>query len=147
MVLRSVIVPVFFALSSAVACPARPQTEARCLSYESTVVKLTGTLTRETFPGPPNYESVRKGDKPEIYWILNVARPICVDAIHTDSGSSPAKEDIRRVQLVFTDSLAYKKYKEFLSKEVVATGTLFAAETGHHHTAVLLTVENLARAK
>jgi hypothetical protein len=36
-----------------------------CLSYEPAVVTLSGTLVRKTFPGPPNYKSVKKGDKPE----------------------------------------------------------------------------------
>ncbi len=34
-----------------------------CLSYEPTEVRLTGTISRKTFPGPPNYQSIRKGDK------------------------------------------------------------------------------------
>jgi hypothetical protein len=126
---------------------AQPSAETRCLGYEPAVVKLTGTLTRETFPGPPNYESVRDGDKPETYLILNLAHPVCVDADKTDTGLNPAQKDIRRVQLVFTGTTGDAKYKDFVSKEVVATGTLFAAQTGHHHTPVLLTVKNLARIK
>jgi hypothetical protein len=31
-----------------------------CLSYEPTLVPLTGTIIRRTLPGPPNYKSVAR---------------------------------------------------------------------------------------
>jgi len=49
-----------------------------CLKYEPEIVKLVGVTTRHTFPGPPNYESVKKGDAPERYWLLRLPRPVCV---------------------------------------------------------------------
>jgi hypothetical protein len=39
---------------------------------------------------------------------------------------------------------AYAAYKELVGKRVVASGTLFGAITGHHHTPVLLTVRTLS---
>ena len=53
-----------------------PQSE--CLSYEPSVVTLSGTLVRKTFPGPPNYDSVKKGDKPETVWFLDLREDVCV---------------------------------------------------------------------
>ncbi len=38
---------------------------AQCLKYEPNVVTLSGTLIRETHSGPPDYENVANGDKPE----------------------------------------------------------------------------------
>jgi hypothetical protein len=146
MVLRTVIVFELFALTLAAVCSAQPQATG-CLSYEPAVVQLTGTVIRETFPGPPNYESVRNGERPETYWILHLEHPICVDADKTDSGYNSAQIDIQRVQLVLAGGAAYKKYKKLLSKKVIATGTLFGSHTGHHHTTVLLTAQNLVRAK
>jgi hypothetical protein len=76
------------ALLSLIAGPLRPQKQTApnqtaptpnapdCLSYEPSVVRLTGTIVRETFPGAPNYASVEQGDKPEVYWFLNLSRPI-----------------------------------------------------------------------
>src|SRR5215472_6654357 len=131
-------------LSGAVACLAQ---QSSCLSYDPSVVKLTGTLTRKTFQGPPNYESVRKGDRPETYWFLDLSQPHCVDADAIQPDLNPAQKGIRRIQLVFLDQSSYKTYSKLLGKRVVATGTLFGEHTGHHHTPVLLTVKTLAAAE
>jgi hypothetical protein len=52
---------------------------------------------------------------------------------------NPGQKNVRRVQLVL-DQTAYERYKALLGRKVVATGSLFGANTGHHHTPVLLTV-------
>ncbi|MBI5888124.1 MAG: hypothetical protein HZB82_05355 [Deltaproteobacteria bacterium] len=41
-----------------------------CLSYWPAKVRLTGTIVEKTFPGPPEFESIEKGDRPETRWIL-----------------------------------------------------------------------------
>jgi hypothetical protein len=46
--------------------------QQECLAYEPAVVQLIGTISKKTFPGPPNYESIKKGDKPETYWVLDL---------------------------------------------------------------------------
>lgn len=116
---------------------------AGCLSYEPTVVSLHGVLHRKTVPGPPNYESLKKGDRPETYWFVNLDSPICVNEDKSEPDLNPARKDIRRVQLAL-DPQAYEQHKNLLGKKVVASGTLFAAITGHHHhTPVLLTVTYL----
>src|SRR5215831_8689740 len=71
-----------------------------CLSYEPTVVKLTGTIISRTFPGPPNYESIKDGDGPETYWLLVLRRPVCVDQ-GKPGEFNEAKKGIRRIQLAF----------------------------------------------
>jgi Domain of unknown function (DUF4431) len=110
-------------------------------------VKLSGTLVRKTFPGPPNYESNRRGDQREVYWLLVLSRPTCVDQSKTDPDIDIANKDIQSVQLVFLDPGYYKRDKNLAGKRVVATGTLFGAISGHHHTPVLLTVASLKKAE
>jgi hypothetical protein len=114
-----------------------------CLAYEPAVVRLTGTLVRKTFPGPPEYQDISRGDEPEVYWLLVLSRPACVseDKVHPDL--NPAHDDIRSLQLVLTAEF-YKKYKHLVGRRVVATGTLFGEHTIHHRTPVLLIVETLA---
>ena len=56
---------------------------------------------------------------------------------------NPAKNDVGSIQLVLAPD-AYAAYKELVGKRVVASGTLFGAITGHHHTPVLLTVRTLS---
>ncbi|HEV7553187.1 MAG TPA: DUF4431 domain-containing protein [Candidatus Angelobacter sp.] len=104
---------------------------SRCLSYEPSVVTLTGTLVSKTFPGPPNYEDVRHRDKPETYWFLKLSNPVCVDEDKAQPDLNPVHKDIRTVQLAVFSEL-YKKYKYMVGGRVVATGTLFGEHTAHH---------------
>ncbi len=110
-----------------------------CLSYEPATVTLNGKITRKTFAGPPNYESIKKGDAPETYWILQLAKPVCVN------GEEPEK-NVSDIQLVLSEK-QYAQYEGLLGKRVFVTGTLFHAETGHHHTDVLLKVRGIKVAR
>jgi len=108
-------------------------------------IRLTGTIVRKTYPGPPEYESVRKGDAPERYWLLVLSNPVCTNEDRPNF--DPAYKNVRRLQLIFDSERAYKKYRSLLGKEAVATGTLFAGNNIHHKTRVLLIVSTLKRAK
>jgi uncharacterized protein DUF4431 len=117
----------------------------RCIQYEPAVVKLSGTLVRQTFPGPPGYESIPEGDQAESFWLIKLASPICVAQDKADPLINTAKRNVRRVQLVVNEKM-YKQYRKLVGRKVVATGTLFGEHTGHHHTPVLLTVSKLEAA-
>ena|SRR5262249_7358003 len=121
------------------------QSEQPCLDYESAKVRLTGTIVRKTYPGPPEYESVRKGDAPETYWLLVLSKAICMNEDRPNF--DPAYKNVQRLQLVFDSEKAYKKYRALLGKHVIATGTLSAGINIHHKTRVLLIVGTLKRAK
>ena len=138
-----------FALSVAfllVTVALEAQNPPACVSYEPSVVQLKGKIVRKTFPGPPNYESIKRGDKAEKFWLLVLSQPICVQQDKKDPDANPAQQDIRQIQLVFGDANAYEIHKELVGKNVVASGTLFGAHTGHHRTPVLLTVRTLEKA-
>jgi hypothetical protein len=117
---------------------------AGCLSYEPALVALRGVLGHATFPGPPNYENARKGDKAETYWFLTLDSPTCVDEDKSQSGLNPRQRNIRKMQLVLKPGM-YEKYRGLVGKRVVATGILFGAHTAHHHTPVLLTVRDIKK--
>ena len=67
---------ILFALAGGVGLTAQDP----CLRYEPAISELTGTIKRVVFPGPPNYESVTRGDKPETCWVLYLPKKVCVDA-------------------------------------------------------------------
>ena len=115
---------------------------AGCKSYGPASVSLHGTLLQKTFAGPPNYEDIRKGDKPETLWLLKLDSPICVSQDKSDPDLNPKQNDVREVELVLNNDVTGRLNLR-LSQRVVATGTLFGAHTGHHHTPVLLTVTYL----
>lgn len=111
-------------LLSATACPG--SVAAECLRYG--VVSLTGRLVQQTYPGPPDYQSVTKGDEPLVIWILQLDRGICV----AGSGSSyPSAYREREIQVVLgTDQYAradeYAQYRHLLGEKITVTGRLQA---------------------
>ncbi len=105
-----------------------------CLAYGKRVT-LAGKLIRQTFPGPPNYESVANGDKPETNWYIELTAPMCVDA--DPQNRQGAVSDVGQVELVVTPE-QYRRHRDLVGRSVRASGILFQAFTGHHHTPVLL---------
>jgi hypothetical protein len=122
--------------------------QANCLSYVMPYVKLKGTIEPQTFPGPPNYDSVRKGDAAENVWVLTLDSPICTLAGKPDPDGSqyqPAENSVGKIQLTFTRAAMYDKYRQFVGGPVIVSGALWHAYTGHHHTNVMLQVYDVSR--
>lgn len=116
---------------------------SKCL-MEGQELTFTGTISRETFPGPPNYESINSGDTPETYWILTIGTPQCVLAESMEDGEFyEVAKSITRFQLAFDGSEIYKTQKDLIGADVVVNGQLFVAISGHHHTEVLISVKNI----
>jgi hypothetical protein len=124
-----------FVILSFSAVPSQSQNPSACLSYEPSVVELTGTIVRKTFADAQ--------DKPETYWVLELSRPICVNQDVKEPDLNYAQKDVRLIQLVFLDQKMFVTYKDLMGKKVIAKGTLFAGISAHHHTPVLLTVSTL----
>lgn len=111
-------------------------------------VAFTGKISRETFPGPPNYESIDDGDTPETYWILTINSPKCVVAESIDDGSLyEVAKSTTRFQLAFDDPAIYKQQKTLVEKNASVTGQLFVGHTGHHHTKALISVKSIKAEK
>lgn len=113
-----------------------------CLPY-GPQIELAGRMERETFPGPPNYESIEAGDDPETYWILHLPTPVCAQA--GDEPDEGQERNVTRVQLVLAPD-HYRSYRPMLGRHVIASGTLMQRLTGHHHTPLLLQVHSLRMA-
>jgi len=119
---------------------------AQCLKYAPAVVTLTGTLGAHVFPGPPNYESIKRGDRKERAIILRLAAPTCTTRSDPPQGLDDPEANIRELQLVVTKSAHWKTVERRLGKRVLVTGTLFHAHTGHHRTKVLIDITNIRAA-
>lgn len=116
---------------------------AECLK-DGQDVAFAGTVSRETFPGPPNYESIDDGDTPETYWILTIRTPQCVTAESMESGDLyEVAKSTTRFQLVFEDASIYKTQKNIVENSAVVEGQLFAGFSGHHHTKALVSVKSI----
>jgi Domain of unknown function (DUF4431) len=117
-----------------------------CLQFEPAVTSIVGTLTRKTFPGPPNYESIKDGDRPETYWYVIPATALCVAGTPGDAVNGKDLADITIVQLTLLHD-EYTTHARLLGKNVNVTGTVSAAITGHHHAPVVLEVATLELAR
>jgi len=128
-------------LSLSAALPASaPPKAGPCLKYEPEIVVLAGTMKRHNFPGPPNYESVRNGDALEVYWLLHLAKPVCVESLTQQERVNEPETGVSSIQILIS---GYGQYRHLLGKRVKVTGTLFHQITGHHHTKVLINASNI----
>ncbi|AMB45482.1 hypothetical protein Y590_11235 [Methylobacterium sp. AMS5] len=107
---------------------------APCYRYTERLT-FSGTLAIKTYPGPPNYESVAQGDRPETVLVLLLPKPVCIEANKADaSGLDEAVSGVRAVQLAATR----KQLGVSSGQKVRVSGTVFAAHTGHHHTPIVM---------
>ena len=109
-------------LLSATARPAA--LTAECLHYGD--VTLTGRLVQQTYPGPPDFESVTKGDEPLVIWILQLDYGVCIGS--WDSSYSSVYNE-REIQLVlgsdpYARTDAYAQYRYLLGQRIAVTGRL-----------------------
>jgi uncharacterized protein DUF4431 len=125
------------------AFPIRAQRQQ--LHYEPEKVTLTGRLVYRTFYGPPNYGENPKTDSRETQPILILDSMVDVIASASDP-TDEAERLVKRITLVIHDFKA-NPVRPLLGKRVRVEGTLFHANTGHHHTKVLLEVSSLRAAK
>ncbi|MDO9181129.1 MAG: DUF4431 domain-containing protein [Bacteriovorax sp.] len=117
------------------------------VEYGPTAVELIGKLKRETFPGRPNYESIKGGDEIETHYYLSLDQKIDVIKNKNDKLMSTNDESVKNVdvlQLVISNDSDWAKLKKAgVGTSVKIKGTLFKRHTGHHHSRILLEVQNI----
>jgi hypothetical protein len=122
------------------------QARAACVDVRQTEpLAFKGTLSRQVFPGPPNYEDVRKGDTPERAFIIKLDAPICA----TGDEFLDSSEAFDTVQLLVDNSAKggpalLSSLTRLIGKRVQVMATSgFGAENGHHHAPLLATVVSI----
>jgi hypothetical protein len=120
---------------------------AACLDVRQTQpLAFTGSLSHPVFPGPPNYEDVKKGDKPERPYIIKLDAPICA----TGDEFLDSSQAFDTVQLLVDDSaknssMLNSRLAQLAGNRVQVTGKSgFGAQTGHHHAPLLMTLVNIS---
>jgi len=101
----------------------------RCVAGRAGSVTLRGVVERRTYPGPPRFESVALGDRPETALYLVLADPVCI-------AEAPAGKS----SLVHLD-VEGEKYMALKSRQgtaVTVRGKLFAGEARQHHAPLVL---------
>lgn len=113
----------------AVATPAAAL-EFSCLQYGP--IQIAGMLVQHTYAGPPDYESVTKGDAPLTVWKLQLDERICVDA-----NTRYPRELIQiEIELALTPE-QYRQYRPLLGQKVRVTGELEHGGANHQKPLVI----------
>ena len=108
------------------------------LSCEPMIVNVSGKIKLETFPGIPNYESIKNGDEVETHFNLILDHPIDVLSDQKSNCDEPVN-NVKVLQLVvMKDQQMVKLKKHGVGTHVQIQGTLFERFTGHHHSRVYL---------
>jgi hypothetical protein len=118
----------------------------RVLTYGPSVVELTGTLDLQTFPGPPSYESIAGGDEIERHFYLKLDQPIDVLVRGQNAGIENAEEErnVKIVQLSVSEEKLWARFRKIgEGGRVKLLGTLFHRFNGHHHSRVLMIVNDM----
>jgi hypothetical protein len=113
---------------------------AQCLSYEPTAVALEGLLSTKIFYGPPNYGETPQQDAKEPQYLLSLEKPICTNRDPKSPDLNEAESSVTVVELVAGTAELRKALRSALGRKVLVNGTLFHAQTAHHHTPVVLTL-------
>jgi hypothetical protein len=91
--------------------------EFTCLQYGP--IDIAGTIVRHTYAGPPDYESVTKGDEPRTVWVLQLDERICVDA----DDRYPREVIQLEIELALTPE-QFLQYRDLLGQRVRVSGEL-----------------------
>jgi len=111
--------------------------------FEPRTVTLDGTVITLKFPGPPNYESIKSGDRDETGPYLILDNPIDIKlSSNAQMGNDEPTKNVKLIQLIILNDCDQDKVKE--GNQVHITGTLSSALTGHHHARVLLDINKIS---
>jgi hypothetical protein len=98
---------------------------------------FTGSLELHTYPGPPNYKSIKKGDESETHLYLKSDQPITIHFKDFDKSQAPVTEQVSLFQ--FGGDFDEHFFKVARKKNhVTLKGDLFESFSGHHHTHFLI---------
>jgi hypothetical protein len=94
---------------------------------------IYGSLLLKQFYGPPNYGETPEIDTIESYYVLQLYEPITFS-------KGLKKETVEEIQLIFNDSI---RKESIINWGYIIEGKAFFAETGHHHTPVIIIVNRI----
>jgi hypothetical protein len=117
--------------------PGRPGVADSCYHYRPAAVSLTGRLIQRTLPGPPNYQSIARGDRPQVVDLLILDAPICTIPDYKDSPNTDAFQGQDTIQVRRAES-TWREVRRLSGKRVVVKGTLAEWALGPDRTPVVI---------
>ena len=108
-----------------------------CYHYRPASVSLTGRLIQRTLPGPPNYQSIARGDRPQVADLLILDHPICTIGDYKDSPNTDAFQGQDTIHVRRT-AAAWRDVRRLTGHHVVVTGTLAEWALGSDRTPIVI---------
>ena len=126
------------AASLALLLACSPPLAVATVEFEPTEVVLRGELVHREWWGAPNFGEDRVTDSKDRGTVLVLSQPIDVRRRLEDPLSQESALDVSEIQLIGS---AVPSFDEVLpTTPVVVRGRLFTAQSGQHHTAVVMQV-------
>src|SRR2546425_9707677 len=116
---------------------APPDVADSCYHYRPASVSLSGRLLQRTLPGPPNYQNIARGDRPQVVDLLILDAPICTIADYKDSPNTDAFQGQDTIQVRRTES-TWREVHRLSGHRVVVKGTLAEWALGPDRTPVVI---------
>ena len=111
---------------------------------EEPLITLTGKLRLKLFPGPPEYSSIKDGDRADHCWIVELDDPSFLFALNTpynelshDLSDILYRKDAYMLTLCLNEDHV-SLCQQYKDQNVAVRGVLFHAHTAHHYTPILL---------
>jgi hypothetical protein len=124
-------------VAAGVPAPARPRVADSCYHYRPASVSLIGRLIQRTLPGPPNYQSIARGDRPQVVDLLILDAPICTLADYKDSPNTDAFQGQDTIQVRRAEA-TWREVRRLSGQRVVVKGTLAEWALGPDRTPVVI---------
>jgi hypothetical protein len=123
--------------------PASFASDKECWN-ESKACVVSGTLETRVYPGPPEYEDIKKGDAKEEGLYLKLDHPLTIHFKDWDKSGAPATESISLMHIAGEfDVVRFYKLAEMKKKpRITIKGKIFESFNAHHHTHFLLDPDN-----
>ena len=106
---------------------------AKYLQSSQDYINVSGNILTKQFYGPPNYGETPEIDKIESYYILQLNEPITFTRGYIT-------ETVEEIQLIISDDINIDLITNW---SYTVNGNAFFAETGHHHTPVIIIVNTI----
>lgn len=119
-----------------------PAQKVSCLNLVGKQAKatLSGALTVQLFAGPPNYESIAKGDAEQQAFILELPTRLCAN----DGLFIKPSTRFDRVHVSSSVPALIKVLTASVGRTVTVRGEAFGSHTGHHHAPLVLLAEEVS---
>jgi hypothetical protein len=121
----------------------RTTTTVGCVevSKARSIVTAEGRLILRHMPGPPNFESIRRGDEDRLTLILVLPKSACID----DGGQfANPKARFTTVHIWSLDPAVHRKLKEAVGKVVTITGEGYARDNALHYAPLVIEAKSVA---